>query len=62
VPETPEELYARVRSEGLRMPPRPARFPQLIGNFAAIWDDILPPTPQKVWDDNLALVVSALSE
>ena len=41
---------------------RPARFPQLIGSFAAIWDDILPPTPQDVWDENLALVVRALSE
>ena len=26
---------------------RPARFPQLIGNFAAVWDDVLPPTPQR---------------
>ena len=32
---------------------RPARFPQLIGNFAAVWDDVLPPTPQDVWDENL---------
>ena len=39
---------------------RPARFPQLIGNFAAVWDDILPPTPQDVWDENLRLVVEAL--
>ena len=41
---------------------RPARMPQLIGSFAAIWDDILPPTPQDVWDENLALVARALSE
>jgi diadenosine tetraphosphate (Ap4A) HIT family hydrolase len=39
---------------------RPARFPQLIGNFAAVWDDILPPTPQDVWDENLRLVAQAL--
>jgi diadenosine tetraphosphate (Ap4A) HIT family hydrolase len=39
---------------------RPARFPQLIGNFAAVWDDILPPTPRDVWDENLAIVVRAL--
>jgi diadenosine tetraphosphate (Ap4A) HIT family hydrolase len=40
---------------------RPARFPQLIGSFAAVWDDILPPTPRDVWDENLALVARGLS-
>jgi hypothetical protein len=39
---------------------RPARMPQMIGSFAAIWDDILPPTPQDVWEANLAAVVRAL--
>ncbi len=39
---------------------RPARFPQLIGSFAAIWDDILPPLPEGTWRENLALVSSAL--
>jgi diadenosine tetraphosphate (Ap4A) HIT family hydrolase len=39
---------------------RPARIPQLIGSFAAIWDDILPPTPEDVWRANLAAVVAAL--
>jgi diadenosine tetraphosphate (Ap4A) HIT family hydrolase len=39
---------------------RPERFPQLIGSFAAIWDDVLPPTPQDVWDENLRLVAAAL--
>ncbi|MHB8642279.1 MAG: hypothetical protein ACYDA3_05275 [Gaiellaceae bacterium] len=39
---------------------RPARFPQLIGSFAAIWDDVLPPTPEDVWRENLALVARAL--
>jgi diadenosine tetraphosphate (Ap4A) HIT family hydrolase len=39
---------------------RPARIPQLIGSFAAIWDDVLPPTPEDVWRTNLAAVVAAL--
>ena len=39
---------------------RPGRLPQVRGTFAAIWDDILPPTPEDVWRDNLALVVAAL--
>jgi hypothetical protein len=39
---------------------RPARFPQLIGSFAAVWDDVLPPTPQDVWDENLRLIAAAL--
>jgi diadenosine tetraphosphate (Ap4A) HIT family hydrolase len=40
---------------------RPARLPQLIGSFAAIWDDILPPLPEDVWRDNLEIVTRALS-
>ena len=39
---------------------RPARVPQLIGSFAAIWDDILPPLPEDVWRSNLDAVVAAL--
>jgi diadenosine tetraphosphate (Ap4A) HIT family hydrolase len=39
---------------------RPARMPQLASSFAAIWDDVLPPTPQDVWDANVAAVVRAL--
>ena len=39
---------------------RPARLPQLIGSFAAIWDDVLPPTPEDVWRANIAAVVGAL--
>jgi diadenosine tetraphosphate (Ap4A) HIT family hydrolase len=35
---------------------RPAGLPQLIGSFAAIWDDILEPLPEDVWRDNLAIV------
>jgi hypothetical protein len=41
---------------------RPARLPQLIGSFAAIWDDILPPTPEDVWRGNLDAVVAALGQ
>jgi diadenosine tetraphosphate (Ap4A) HIT family hydrolase len=40
---------------------RPARIPQLIGSFAAIWDDVLPPTPDDVWRANLAAVVAELN-
>jgi diadenosine tetraphosphate (Ap4A) HIT family hydrolase len=39
---------------------RPKGMAQLVGSFAAIWDDILPPTPEQVWNDNLARVVAAL--
>ena len=39
---------------------RPARVPQLIGSFAAIWDDVLPPLPEDVWRANLAAVAQAL--
>ena len=40
---------------------RPARMPQLIGSFAAIWDDILPPLPEDVWRANLAAVSDSLA-
>jgi diadenosine tetraphosphate (Ap4A) HIT family hydrolase len=40
---------------------RPARIPQLIGSFAAIWDDVLPPLPEELWQANLAQVREALS-
>jgi diadenosine tetraphosphate (Ap4A) HIT family hydrolase len=39
---------------------RPARLPQLIGSFAAVWDDILPPVPEDVWHADLAALVAAL--
>ena len=41
---------------------RPARLPQLIGSFAAIWDDIVPPVPEEIWRENLDAVVASLSE
>jgi hypothetical protein len=34
---------------------------QLRSSFAAIWDDVLPPTPDHVWRENLELVRAALS-
>jgi hypothetical protein len=39
---------------------RPARIPQLIGSFAAIWDDILPPVPEDVWRADLQRLADAL--
>jgi diadenosine tetraphosphate (Ap4A) HIT family hydrolase len=44
----------------VRFMARPARMPQLIGSFAAICNDILPPSPEDVWRDNLARVARAL--
>ena len=40
---------------------RPARIPQLRGSFAAIWDDVLPPLPEAVWRENLAVVARELA-
>lgn len=39
---------------------RPERLPQVIGTLAAVWDDVLPPTPEDVWRENLATVVAGL--
>jgi diadenosine tetraphosphate (Ap4A) HIT family hydrolase len=39
---------------------RPARIPQLIGSFAAIWDDILPPVPEEIWRADLKRLADAL--
>jgi diadenosine tetraphosphate (Ap4A) HIT family hydrolase len=41
---------------------RPAGMRQLASSFALVWDDVLPPTPQDVWDENLALVTRSLQE
>jgi diadenosine tetraphosphate (Ap4A) HIT family hydrolase len=41
---------------------RPARLPQLIGSFAAVWDDVLPPTPEEIWQANVGALVAALAE
>jgi diadenosine tetraphosphate (Ap4A) HIT family hydrolase len=40
---------------------RPARLPQLRTSFAAIWDDILPPLPEELWRENLAVVARSLA-
>jgi diadenosine tetraphosphate (Ap4A) HIT family hydrolase len=39
---------------------RPARLPQLIGSFVAIWEDVLPPLPEGVWRENVAALKAAL--
>lgn len=39
---------------------RPARLPQLTTNLVAIWDDVLPPLPQQLWQENLEAVKAAL--
>ncbi len=39
---------------------RPARVPQLIGSFAAVWDEILPPVPEDVWRADLERLAAAL--
>ena len=41
---------------------RPARLPQVRTSLAAIWDDILPPTPAEVWRENYTIVARALAE
>jgi diadenosine tetraphosphate (Ap4A) HIT family hydrolase len=41
---------------------RPSRVPQLIGSFAAIWDDILPPVPEGVWRADLERLATALRQ
>jgi len=43
------------------MPELPvALFSRAIGSVAAIWDDILPPTPEPIWWANNAAVVAVL--
>ena len=42
------------------MEQHPAGFAQLRSSFAAIWDDVLPPTPEGVWRENVAAVADAL--
>jgi len=40
---------------------RPARIAQLASSFAAIWDDVLPPVPEEIWRENLAIVARELA-
>ncbi|MEA2287779.1 MAG: hypothetical protein QOJ21_3822 [Solirubrobacteraceae bacterium] len=39
---------------------RPTGMRQLASSFAGIWDDVLPPTPDDVWRDNIAQVAAAM--
>ena len=39
---------------------RPEGFGQLRSSMAEIWDEVLPTTPDDVWNDNLRRVVEAL--
>jgi len=41
---------------------RPAGMGQLRSSCAEIWDEVLPPTPQDVWDDNLARLVATMEQ
>jgi diadenosine tetraphosphate (Ap4A) HIT family hydrolase len=41
---------------------RPAGFAQLASSMAEIWSDVLPPTPEAIWNDNIARVVAALQQ
>jgi hypothetical protein len=41
---------------------RPARFAQLIGSFAAIWDDVLPAVPDDIWRSNLHHILEGLRD
>jgi Ser/Thr protein kinase RdoA (MazF antagonist) len=40
---------------------RPARLPQIIGSFCELWDEVLPPTPQDIWADNVARIAAAMT-
>jgi len=40
---------------------RPEGFGQLRSSLAEIWDDVLPPTPDEVWHENLARVAGSLA-
>lgn len=39
---------------------RPARMHQLASSFAMIWDDVLPPVPEDVWQESCERVRAAL--
>lgn len=71
MPETPEQFFRRVVHD-LRMPPAEEwdtfpfeghiGIPQLLGSFAAVWDDVLPPAPEDMWRANLGHVAAQLSD
>lgn len=39
---------------------RPEGFGQLRSSFAEIWDEVLPPVPSEIWQENLAIVAEQL--
>ena len=39
---------------------RPRGFTQLASSMAEIWDEVLPPTPERVWRENVARVAEAM--
>jgi diadenosine tetraphosphate (Ap4A) HIT family hydrolase len=39
---------------------RPAGFAQMASSMAEIWDEVLPPTPEAIWRDNVARVAAAM--
>jgi diadenosine tetraphosphate (Ap4A) HIT family hydrolase len=39
---------------------RPTGLRQLASSFAGIWGDVLPPTPEAIWRENIAQVVAAM--
>jgi hypothetical protein len=40
---------------------RTARLPQVLGSYAAEWNEILPPVPEDVWRADLATVATKLA-
>ena len=40
---------------------RPEGFGQLRSSFAEIWDEVLPPTPPEIWQENVDRVARALA-
>jgi hypothetical protein len=40
---------------------RPARFAQLRTNLITVWDDVLPPIPQEIWQEDVEALRRALS-
>jgi len=47
--------------ERWRLSPLPEPSGLLIGSFAAIWDDILPPVPEDLWREDLRTVAEAMA-
>jgi diadenosine tetraphosphate (Ap4A) HIT family hydrolase len=39
---------------------RPARLPQVTGSLCELWDEVLPPTLETIWADNVARIAAAM--